>query len=91
MRLDWRRRTIAALSAGSSSLGEGAHPALRAGTNSHRQWLGVRYEGDGQVGVRAQIEAATHHLITPGKPMENGCDESFHGKFRENAWTGTGS
>jgi putative transposase len=30
-------------------------------------------------------------LITPGKPMENGCDESFHGKFRENAWTGTGS
>ena len=23
------------------------------------------------------------HLITPGRPMEIGCAESFHGKFRE--------
>jgi hypothetical protein len=37
------------------------HPALRAGANSHRQWHGVHYEGDGPVGVRAQSEAALHH------------------------------
>jgi len=71
MRLDPRRRTVAALSAGSPSLGEGA---LRAGPNSNRQWHGVHYEGDGPGGT-GQSEAG---LITPGKPMENGCDESFN-------------
>ena len=25
----------------------------------------------------------TLHFITPGRPMENGYIESFHGKFRE--------
>jgi hypothetical protein len=57
MRLDWRRRTVAALSAGSPSLGE---RTLRAGANSNRQSLRVHYEGDGPGGT-AQSEAAPHH------------------------------
>jgi hypothetical protein len=67
------------------------HPALRAGANSHRRWHGVHYEGDGPVHQWVYEHKVKLRLITLGKPMENGCDESFHGKFRENAWTGTGS
>jgi putative transposase len=33
----------------------------------------------------------TLHFITPGRPMENGYIESFHGKFREECLTSTGS
>jgi putative transposase len=31
----------------------------------------------------AYENTVTLHFITPGRPMENGCIESFHGRFRE--------
>jgi putative transposase len=46
----------------------------------HRSWHGVHLEGAGPVGYENRV---TLHFITPGRPMENGHIESFHGKFRE--------
>jgi putative transposase len=82
MRLDWRRQTVAALSAGSPSLGEGA-PSSAALPEQ------IVVDNGTEFTSRAMDQWVYEHklklgFIRPGRPMENGCDNRY-GKFRENA------
>jgi transposase InsO family protein len=71
-----RRHPVGARDRGPGAARERARsaPVLALG-----QWARVRRDRHSRLAQTAQIETA---FIDPGKPWQNGTDESFNGKFR---------
>ena len=58
--------------------------ARGAGPPAHGQRSGVRFQGAAALDDRERIGTA---LMEPGKPWQNGVDESFNGRFRDECLT----
>ena len=73
-------RSVPQWGQGGAGVGASGRPAGRTVRHHRGQWQRIRQPGQGRLILPPRHSAG---LYSPGKPVENGCIESFNGRLRD--------